>query len=52
MALKEPYMNNPRRQPGVKKHTTIISSEGAEYIVLSRNQHDTDADKKRHDEIF
>ncbi|MCX6261520.1 MAG: hypothetical protein NTY95_11955 [Bacteroidia bacterium] len=29
--LKEPYLNNPRYQPGVNDPTSFISSEGAEY---------------------
>jgi len=32
MALKEPDLNNPRCQPGVKQLVVIISSEGAEYF--------------------
>jgi hypothetical protein len=31
MALKEPNMNNPRRNRGFSNHNTVISSEGAEY---------------------
>jgi choline dehydrogenase-like flavoprotein len=30
-ALKEPDMNNPRRQPGVGLQQIFCSSEGAEY---------------------
>ena len=35
-ALKEPYMNNPRRNRGFGSHTTIISSERAEYISYGK----------------
>jgi hypothetical protein len=31
MALKEPYLNNPRCQPGVDDAARLISSEEAEY---------------------
>jgi hypothetical protein len=31
MTLKEPNMNNPRRNRGFRGYTTVISSEGAEY---------------------
>jgi hypothetical protein len=32
VALKEPNMNNPRLRRGLRIHTTISSSEGAEYV--------------------
>ena len=35
-ALKEPYMNNPRRNRGFRCHTTILSSEGAEYVSYGK----------------
>jgi hypothetical protein len=35
LALKEPNMNNPWRQPGVDDHQSLSSSEGAEYKYFS-----------------
>ncbi len=37
MALKEPNMNNPWRQPGVDVYQKLPSSEGAEYIIYGKN---------------
>jgi hypothetical protein len=36
-ALKEPNMNNPRRQPGVEQLLIFNSSEGAEYNCYGKN---------------
>jgi len=36
MALKEPKMNNLRRNRRFRSHTAIISSEGAEYISYGK----------------